>query len=338
MSKTTQKNNIDSILSKVEQERKSRVIVYYTGEKEPKEQFATGIATDVLLLFKNILKAFEFKSNNRKISLILNTNGGFLETPWPLVNLIREYSDIFEVIVLEKALSAGTLISLGADKILMMPYSQLSPIDPAANIIDSEKKQQKHLEIEDIIGFIDFTRDKLGIDEQSALTEVLKELTKEVNPTLLGSINRTHSLIRSLSNKLLNLHKNRLSEKQIKEISVYLTEKLYSHNHFINRREAKNEVGFGRIIEFSNGEMEKLADEILVYFSDLMNINTDFNPIEILGSLQQKDYNLVRAALYSIDKKYNFESIYKIAKVPDPSGKQQIMVNNTSNKWQVRTQ
>ena len=122
-----------------------------------------------------------------------------LDTPWPLVNLIREYCKEFEVLIPEKALSAGTLISLGADKIVMLPYSHLSPIDPAAEFTDVEKKQQKRIEIEDIIGYIKFAKEKIGIKSQTTLGEIMKELSKEINPTMLGSSNRIHSLIRSLA-------------------------------------------------------------------------------------------------------------------------------------------
>ena len=95
------------------------------------------------------------------------------------------------------------MIALGADKIVMTRYAHLSPVDPAANIQDGNNKP-KHFEIEDIIGYIDFIKDKVGVTEQTALCELTKELTKEINPTMLGSTNRTHSLVRRLAKNLLS--------------------------------------------------------------------------------------------------------------------------------------
>ena len=156
---------INKAIENLEKTRNSKVIVYITGEKPP--IFSAVIASDVLPLFKQILE--KLPKDNKKISLVLNTSGGQLDTPWPLVNLIREYCKEFEVLIPEKALSAGTLISLGADKIVMLPYSHLSPIDPAAEFTDVEKKQQKRIEIEDIIGYIKFAKEKIGIKSQTTL-------------------------------------------------------------------------------------------------------------------------------------------------------------------------
>ncbi len=319
-----------SIIEQIENERGSRVIVYFTGEKNPQQQFATQIASDALPLFKDILEDF---GQSNKISLVLNTNGGHLETPWPLVNLIREYCTAFEVIIPEKALSAGTMIALGADKIVMLPYSQLGPVDPAADIVDNDKKQIRRFEIEDIIGFIDLAKDKIGIAEQSALVEVMKELAKEINPTMLGSVNRTHSLVRRLAKNLLDLHKQRLADKQCKEIIENLTQKLYSHRHLINRKEAKDLIGFGNIIEFAKPNTKKLIDSLIKECDDLLETKKDFNPMEILGDKQETNVGIVRALIHSERLKFNFKSVYQILKTPDPSGKQQLIVNNLNNQW-----
>lgn len=320
-----------SALKDLESKRGSKAILYFTGEKPP--HFETQIASDVLPLFKDVLE--KFGQDNKKISLVLNTSGGRLEAPWPLVNLIREYCKNFEVIVLEKALSAGTLIALGADKIVMLPYSQLSPVDPAADIVDENKKQIKRLEIEDIIGYVDFAKEKIGIAEQSALAEMMKELTKEVSPTMLGSVNRTHALIRRLSKSLLDLHRQHVSDKQCKEIIENLTQKLYSHNHLINRREAKHSIGFGNIVEFADAKTKELAGKVFDEAAEMLEMKKDFNPIVLLGDDQEKTIQLKRALIYSSVIKYSFKSDYLVSKVPDPSGKQQIMVNNTNNKWSI---
>lgn len=321
-----------SLIEQLENERSSRVVVYFTGEKNPPEQFATQIASDALPFFKKILESFGKDIN--KISLVLNTSGGHLEAPWPLVNLIKEYCKVFEVIVLEKALSAGTMIVLGADKVVMMPHSQLSPVDPTASIADNEKKQIKRVEIEDIIGFVDFAKEKIGIAEQSALAEVMKELTKEINPTMLGSVNRTHALVRRLAKNLLNLHRQKLAERQSKEIVENLTQKLYSHRHLINRREAKEVVGFDNIIEFAKPKTKELSDKLFESCVELLEINKEFNPLKILGTADQKNIQLKRAIIHSSKIKYNFTSTYQILKTPpDPSGRQQLVVNNINDQW-----
>lgn len=316
----------NKVISALEKARKSNVIVYITGDRKP-EILSTVIALDILPLLKKHLTAL---GKVKKLSFALYTNGGHLNAPWPIINLIREYCDELEVIVLDKALSAGTLIAMGADKIVMPPYSFLSPIDPAASIPDGN--QQKRLEIEDIIGYIDFVKEKIGITEQQALCEIMKELTREVPPTKLGSVNRTHSLVRKIAKGLLSRHKEKVPDKQVKEIIETLTKELFSHDHFISRREAV-EIGFENIIDFPSKESEKAISKLTDYYSKLLELENDFDPVSILGTKEKVELDLKRAALHSVKVKHNFESKCIVQKAVDPNGAQQVKVDLTTQKW-----
>jgi len=54
-----------------------------------------------------------------RITLLLHTNGGSTLAAWNITNLIRQFCDDFEVILPVKARSAGTLMCLGANRIIM---------------------------------------------------------------------------------------------------------------------------------------------------------------------------------------------------------------------------
>ncbi|MEN9557841.1 MAG: hypothetical protein RL141_210 [Candidatus Parcubacteria bacterium] len=321
---------VSGLISKLEQVRSSKVIVYVTGDKQPPERFSTVIAPDILPFFRKILEAGGRKN---KITLAISSNGGLIETPWPLVNLIREYCKNFEVIVLERALSAGTMISLGADRIVMFPYSYLSPIDPARNIMNADPMRVERIEIEDIIGYIDFVKEKVGLTEQNALAEGFKELTKEAKPSLLGSINRTHSLIRRLGRLLLEVHAIKVPEKQVKEIVENLTQKLYSHGHFINRREAREMIGFDKLIEYGNLATKKASENIMNFCGDLMELNQPFDPEEKLAGDSQKVFSLHRACVLSNGVSFTFTSDYQLLGIPDPSGVKQYTLNEIKSVW-----
>lgn len=312
----------------LEEARGSRVIVYATGDRKPEQIFRTQVASDALPYFKKILKDI---GETKKITLAIYTNGGHLETPWPLVNLLREHCEEFEVIVLDKALSAGTMIALGADKIVMTPYAHLSPIDPAADIQDGNN-QMKHFEIEDIIGYIDFVKEKIGITEQGALCEIMKDLTKEITPTMLGSANRTHSLVRRLAKNLLNKHRKALPERQSREIVEHLTQKLFSHRHLINRNEAK-EIGFESLIDFPDKETEKKIDALFAYYAEYLGLESEFNPQQLLGKEARKETLINRAVIHSDTMKFSFQSNCLLTKIPDPTGNQQVNVNIIGNQW-----
>jgi len=328
VSQKTAKNPLNQAIVALEKSRNSKVIVYITGDKKPEEFFSTKVASDVLGYFKQILQKI---NKTKKITLALYTNGGQLETPWPLVNMIREHCDEFEVVVMEKALSAGTMIALGSDRIIMNRYAHLSPIDPAADMPDGNNKL-KHFEIEDIISYIDFVKEKIGLTEQNALCEIMKDLTREINPTMLGSANRTHSLVRRLAKNLLSKHKNQIPERQAKEIIENLTQKLFSHRHLINRKEAK-EIGFEDIIEFPIQKDEKIINDLIDCYIKYLEIDKEFNPLELIGKDSKKDILINRAAIHSENLKFSFQSTYSISKMPDPTGAQQINVNVVNNKW-----
>jgi hypothetical protein len=64
------------------------------------------------------------------LTLILHTSGGQTIAAETLVSYLRSKFDYIEVIIPTLAMSAGTMISLSADHLVMGRQSQLGPIDP----------------------------------------------------------------------------------------------------------------------------------------------------------------------------------------------------------------
>ena len=62
--------------------------------------------------------------------LILRTPGGIPNAAETIVSYLRSKFSYMEVIIPTYAMSAGTMISLGADRIVMGRQSQMGPIDP----------------------------------------------------------------------------------------------------------------------------------------------------------------------------------------------------------------
>jgi hypothetical protein len=248
-------------IKKLQECRDSKVIIYCLGDRIPPQIFLTKIALDVISHFDNI---FKVEGYSKKISLFLYSTGGNIDTPWPLVNLIREFCDKFEVIIPRRAFSAATLISLGADKIVMSPFSQISPVDPEGSFLQPDGTVQQ-IAVEDIAGFIDFAKKKVGLTGNQGRLETLRALCQRIEPQRLGNINRTHFLINKLAENMLSLHINiKENRRKVKQIVENLTQKAYSHNHFIGRREAKNVIGMGDMIEFADEKTFKLIESLYV--------------------------------------------------------------------------
>ena len=110
---------------KIEKDHNSKVIAYVTGDRPGLEK---GIDVEVADVFLEHLDCIR-KVN--KISLILYTCGGDPLAAWNVINLFREFCNELEIIVPNKCRSAGTLMTLGASKIIMTKQATLGPIDPS---------------------------------------------------------------------------------------------------------------------------------------------------------------------------------------------------------------
>ena len=187
----------------IEQERESAVLTYITSDRLGME---TAISSDVIDPFVDLLDVI---GPVNRISLILHTSGGQTLAAWRLINLIRMFCDELEVFVPSKALSAGTLMSIGADKIVMTKQAVLGPIDPSVNsplnpqVSVGGQPIQVPVSVESVRGYLNLTREELGIADTQHLTRVLLDLSSHIHPVVLGDIFRSTEQIRFLARKLL---------------------------------------------------------------------------------------------------------------------------------------
>jgi len=160
------------LISELEKERESKVIVYFTGDRQP---FGSRIAEDAVRpLYEHLLR-LDFNEKKKVIDLFLYSRGGDVSVPWRITSMIREFCEEFNVLVPYKAQSAATLLSLGADNIIMGKKAELGPIDPTlvkATIGEGALPQQE-ISVEDVNSFLSFVKERANINDQSALAEVV---------------------------------------------------------------------------------------------------------------------------------------------------------------------
>jgi ClpP class serine protease len=111
----------------LEDKLKSKLIVYATSDKRG---FETQIGQDAIDIFIDHLDKI---GAVEKISLYLYTRGGDIAVAWNITNLLRQFCDDLQAIIPHKAHSAGTLISIGANSIMMTKQATLGLIDPSIN-------------------------------------------------------------------------------------------------------------------------------------------------------------------------------------------------------------
>jgi hypothetical protein len=265
----------------IEQDRETKVLSFITSDRMGME---TVIAQDCIDPFVDLLEKI---GPTERISLLLHTNGGQTLAAWRLVNLIRIFCDELEVLIPLKALSAGTLISIGADRVVMTKQAALGPIDPSVNnplnpqaSIGGQLKQVP-VSVESVRGYLDAAREELKIEGEHSLTSVLLNLTTHIHPLVLGEIFRTQAQIRFLAEKLLPRQVE--DKEKIKSIIDFLCADSGSHDYTIDRREAAD---LGLNIEKPSDEFYKLLRKIHLSYAQELKLLEPYTPQAYLAGAQ----------------------------------------------------
>lgn len=322
------------LIKKIEEKRNSRVITYLTSDRPG--PLNARIAGDIIPIISQQLRKIGKVEN---IDLFLFSQGGDTMVPWRLVSMIREYCNKFSVLIPYKALSSATMISLGADEILMTDLSEISPIDPSTvnifNPADPQNPQNKiPISVEDVMAYFDLAKNKFGIKNDEDLTKIFNkfvESSPQIHPLSLGNINRTHNLIRILARRLLKSHNNPMSDNVIEKIVDDLTEKLYSHQYYIGRKEAKNDLKIGTV-QFADQEMSGFLSDLYEEYKKEMGLNiTNWNPEAELGEnavQNRKDYKIAYIESINLSNYFQLSIEYKKQHInitqPTPQGPIQI--------------
>ncbi len=309
-----------NIINQIEKSRNSKVITYITSDRQGPVN--ARVAMDIIPIFSAQLRKI---GKTPKIDLFLYSSGGDTMVPWRLVSMIREYADNFSVLIPYKSHSAATMIALGADEIVMTDLAELSPIDPStANVFnpsDPANPQSKiPISVEDVMAYFDLAKSKFGIKSDMELAKVFNkfvEANPQIHPLALGNVNRIHNLIRMLAKSLLRSHKKRMTDNEIATIVDYFTEKLYSHQYFIGRREAKEDLGLKNVIN-ADGDLAKLMAELYEEYKKEMGLGASWNAETELGEGR------------AINNK-----IYKLAVIENSAGSSYFELNLEYRKGQV---
>lgn len=268
------------LLRQIEEERQAAVICYFTGDRE---NLGTRVAPDVIRVFYRHLLAL---GPRPRIDIFLYTRGGDVLTPWRLVNLLREFTPSLGVLVPFRAASAGTLLCLGADEIVMGRLGELGPIDPSvANAFNPEDPgnpaARLPVSVEDVMAYLALAREVAGLEGEGSIAAAFNRLVDRVHPLALGNVHRNYALIRLLARKLLQMHLPPEEDDRVQEIIQNLTEKLNAHNHMISRREAVQDIKL-QVVEPSE-RLEDLMWRLYLDYEDDLKIREPFNPALMLG-------------------------------------------------------
>ena len=279
MSAKTRRHLIEDLESSLGEN--NRVIAYVTGARQWKgtsQNVATQIAPDAVRMCYDHLASISAGVPKERLvlNLFLYSHGGETSVPWRLVSLFREFAAEFHVIVPYTAMSAATLICLGADSIVMGRKGELGPIDPSMSdpAILKIEGERPLIGVEDVTSYIAFVRDRCKVRRSFLVSKALESLAEQLGPVGLGKLNRQHSYIRLVGERLLRSRK-KCDAKAIKPILRSLIEEVSFHGHSISRREAKE---LGLHVEVPTTDVEDKIWRLYLEFEKDYKIGKPIDP------------------------------------------------------------
>ena len=121
-------------LEKISSLREKRNVIFYASAFLQKPEIAhqsQQITHEDINGFMTVIHKMDC---TKGLTLILHTPGGLVTATETIVEYLHSKFDYIEVIVPTYAMSAGTMIALASNKIIMSRQSQLGPIDPQVHV------------------------------------------------------------------------------------------------------------------------------------------------------------------------------------------------------------
>jgi len=356
----------------IEESRKRPLVTYVTSARRG----ASGqMAPDVIPEFTNQILAISKKEKH--IDILIVSHGGDPTVACHIVSMLRERFEKIGVLLPYAAYSAATLLALGADEIVMHPFSNLGPVDPQLTYtrpIGGEDSKHEVIKFgsEDLVNYLAFVREDVGISDQEELQRAFELLCKDVGSIPVGVAKRVSQFSLLMSEKLLSLHMQDINEARA--IAESLNKSFFHHGYPVGRTEAEQ---IGLAVKKPDEDLEDLLWRVWQDIMEEMQYFQPFSALEIvlghaniaalLGPVAQVqlpanlpaqvlqqaynlilqqtqtvqvepvDYEVFQATLESIRCKSEFRTKGKINAVRMPDMKIAVSVTPVSQKWTFET-
>lgn len=270
-----------NLIKEIQERRKSKIITLVTSDRinlsAPIHQMMNDIVYQHLRLIKS--NGGDFKN----IDLYLYSRGGDSDAPWSIVSTIREVfpDKKFNVLIPFRAHSAATMISLGADEIIMTEKAELGPVDitisnSPLNPPHPVNKAPIDISVEDVMGFIGLL-EKLDCTRAEEKIKSFEILSHHINPLAIGKVNRLLEQTKLVADRMLSNRKSKLTREQNDEIVRKLGSEIYSHRHSILRSEAR-QLGLSYVKNAEDFEISEQLWSLYEGYASALELNEPFNP------------------------------------------------------------
>ena len=217
------------IIKKIQESTGRWLICYVAGVKSP-------IHSDDVMAFVDLLHNMP---PSEDIDLLLHTGGGSGDTAEKLISMVRHKVDqaTLRIIVPDFAKSAGTMMVLGADYVVMSDSSELGPIDPQADFADSNGAVRLQAVQNYLDAYEEYTT-TLGSDPGNAVAQIM---LAKLDPAIVTLCRAAKDRARQSAENLLKKGMFRNGGPWTKTASELLdTKRWLSHSQMISREDAQD--------------------------------------------------------------------------------------------------
>ena len=202
--------------------------------------------TDVQVLY-NCLKSTSYP---KSLALVLNTPGGNVDAARRALLHLKEVAGTYETVV-DFAASAGTLLAIGSEKIILTSTSRLTPADPILK--SSSNSSIQTISSEDIRTFCDMAKEWFDISLESSRVKILEALVARVPPTTLSRLFRAEKHMLELLTEILTQQLPNHDRTARHEVARKLISGYHSHTHSLIHSDL---ILLGLNVEVLMGERE----------------------------------------------------------------------------------
>ena len=272
------------LIEKIQERRKSHVITYILCDRPNAEGSISQDAVGEMYRLLSELKPL----GGKPLDLFLFAHRGDTTVPWPMVGMIREMFDFFNVMVPHKAHGAATMIALGADTIVMGERGELSPIEvvvPGRFFSGERGEEYREGNVEDAKALMSLMENFGRVREKQRIDAFLRTLDR-INPLLLGRMQRLVEQTKTDCLKLLERRKRRFTKGRNKKIISHLFSDFGSSYRIITRSAVKS-MGLKQVR--SEKALEPVFLELLTLYEEELVSREPVDPESALENSDQEE-------------------------------------------------
>ena len=232
----------------------------------------------------------EKMGHQEKLSVIIQSNGGFQDDAMKMANVIHEFADHVTFIVPFYAASAATMLCLSGNLILMGPTSYLGPTNPMMRVDkrlitpsmpepaegsgeskerEPPMRQMAAHALRDFLTASGVLRsDGKGYDPEVLSVYMAKGI---LNPFLLGEFERSNKMALQYTENLLATHMfggQEDASSRAQEVARLLCEGYFDHAYPIGRKEAREKLRLE--VGDMTGEMWTHSSRLMLSYDSMM--------------------------------------------------------------------